>query len=211
MLLLGLIAVPVLLGALAALAGRERAFGVALLGALAQLALAVVAAVQFPWGSADMAFDSRIEWLPELGLGLSVAYMGTMGLLFVLLREPMVRLFIDGGTPPEAREQILHLGTRFLIAAATFQLFDAVAMSMSGALRGAGDTVWVGIVTVVLAWAVIVGGGEFMVRFFPGLGSLGPWIAASAYIVCLSVVGLGRFLTGRWKTIRLVSPGAAVH
>ncbi len=172
------------------------------------ISMAITATVGKCIGAGRHDLAARRAWL---GLGLSVAYMGTMGLLFVLLREPMVRLFIDGGTPPEAREQILHLGTRFLIAAATFQLFDAVAMSMSGALRGAGDTVWVGIVTVVLAWAVIVGGGEFMVRFFPGLGSLGPWIAASAYIVCLSVVGLGRFLTGRWKTIRLVSPGAAVH
>ncbi len=84
MLLLGLIAVPVLLGALAALAGRERAFGVALLGALAQLALAVVAAVQFPWGSADMAFDSRIEWLPELGLGLSVG-VDSVSMMLILL------------------------------------------------------------------------------------------------------------------------------
>jgi multidrug resistance protein, MATE family len=159
-------------------------------------------------GRPDLA--SRRAWL---GLRLSVAYMGTMGVLFVIFREPMVRLFIDAQTPPEIQEQIIALGAKFLIAAATFQLFDAVAMSMSGALRGAGDTVWVGIATVILAWGVIVGGGLGIVRFFPELGSLGPWIAASAYIVCLSVVILGRFLTGKWKTIKIIErradPGLA--
>jgi MATE family multidrug resistance protein len=145
-----------------------------------------------------------------LGLGVASTYMAAMGLCFVLFRDEMVGIFISGETSAEDRAEILALGTKFMIAAATFQLFDGIAMSMSGALRGAGDTVWIGIVTVFLAWAVIVGGGLFMVKFFPDLGSVGPWMTASAYIICLSVIALGRFMSGRWKTIKLLNRSAPV-
>ncbi|NUQ67591.1 MAG: hypothetical protein HUU18_04840 [Phycisphaerales bacterium] len=46
-------------------------------------------------------------------------------------------------------------------------------------------------------------------RLFPGLESLGPWLAAAAYIACLSLAVLGRFMSGQWKAMRLV--GEAGH
>lgn len=144
-----------------------------------------------------------------LGLKLALGYMGTCGILFVLFRHQMVNFFVEAGTPDDLRAEIVRLGAGFLIATAAFQLFDAVAMTMSGALRGAGDTVWVGVVTVTLAWAVIVGGGLAMITFLPELKSLGPWIAAATYIMSLSVVSLGRFLSGNWRTRTLVKSGPA--
>jgi MATE family multidrug resistance protein len=142
------------------------------------------------------------------GLGLAFGYMGVCGLAFIAFRKPMIGLFIEQGTKPEVRAELIRLGSMFLIAIAAFQLFDAVAMTMSGALRGAGDTIWVGVVTVLLSWTLIVGGGLFMVRFFPELQSVGPWMAAASYIIILSFAILGRFLTGRWKRIRLVAAPA---
>jgi MATE family multidrug resistance protein len=139
-----------------------------------------------------------------LGLRLALVYMGTCGVLFVVFRHALIDLFIEADTPPELRAEIVRLGAGFLIAAAAFQLFDAIAMTMSGALRGAGDTVWVGVVTVTLAWVIIVGGGLAMITYLPRLESLGPWIAAAAYIMALSVVSLGRFLSGHWRTRTLV-------
>jgi multidrug resistance protein, MATE family len=143
------------------------------------------------------------------GLALTLAYMGLCGLAFIVFRRPMIALFIEERTAPEIAGEVVRLGSMFLVATAAFQLFDAVAMTMSGALRGAGDTVWVGIVTLFLSWGVIVGGGEFMVHVFPGLQSVGPWIAAATYIILLSLAVLGRFLSGKWKEIELVGPSGA--
>lgn len=154
-------------------------------------------------GRRDLA--ARRAWA---GLALTLAYMGLCGLAFLLFRRPMIGLFIESDTAPEIADEVVRLGSMFLIATAAFQIFDAVAMTMSGALRGAGDTVWVGVVTLILSWTVIVGGGEFMVRFFPGLQSVGPWIAAAAYITLLSLAILGRFLGGKWKEIELVQTPA---
>lgn len=145
----------------------------------------------------------------RLGIGVALAYMGLCAVLFVVLRGPMVRLFIDAGTPPDAVERLVRLGSAFLIATAAFQVFDAIAMTVSGSLRGAGDTVVPGLFTIAASWVVIVGGGSAMVRFVPGLGSIGPWIAAASYIAILGVFLLARFAAGRWKSIRLVGGVAA--
>jgi multidrug resistance protein, MATE family len=143
-----------------------------------------------------------------LGLTVAMIYMGICGVLFVALRGPMIAVFVSEDTAGADRAELVRVGSAFLVATATFQLFDAVAMTLSGSLRGAGDTVIPGVFTVILSWALIVGGGEAMVRWFPGLASLGPWIAASSYIIALAVFFALRFASGRWKTIRLVNSAA---
>lgn len=155
-------------------------------------------------GRPDLA--AHRSWL---GLKLAMGYMALCAIGFVVLREPLVGFFLQRDTNPEDARILVTMGSRFMIVVATFQLCDAVAMTLSGALRGAGDTVWVGVVTLVLSWALIVGGGVLIVRLFPGLESLGPWLAAAAYIACLSLAVLGRFMSGQWKAMRLV--GEAGH
>jgi len=85
-------------------------------------------------------------------------------------------------------------------------------MTTSGALRGAGDTVVPGVVTVILSWGVIVLGGLATVKY-TNWGSLGPWIAAATYIACLGTFLLARFIHGKWRTIDILkrSAGAAAH
>jgi MATE family multidrug resistance protein len=135
---------------------------------------------------------------------LGVAYMGTCGVLFVVFREPLAHFFVTDGTPPEQRAELVRLAGQMLIAAAAFQLFDAVAMVLTGALRGAGDTFYPGAVTVVASWSVIVGGGLLITRLFPDLKSVGAWIAAALYIFTLCVALLVRFAGGKWMQIRLL-------
>lgn len=144
------------------------------------------------------------------GMSIALVYMGICGVLFLVLGKQMVGVFLDRNITPEDEALIVSLGSKFLIATAAFQIFDAVAMTLSHALRGAGDTVWPGIVTLVVAWTVLVGGGLAMVRFAPQLESVGPWIAAATYIVILAVVFLLRWCSGKWKTINLLDHSAQV-
>jgi Na+-driven multidrug efflux pump len=134
--------------------------------------------------------------------------MGLCALIFVVFRHQLIALFVKDGTPPEEVAELVRLGSMMLIATATFQIFDAGAMVTSGALRGAGDTLFPGVATIVSSWLIIVGGGFALLYAFPGLESLGAWMAASAYIIVLCLLLLGRFLAGHWKTIKLL-PGSA--
>lgn len=157
-------------------------------------------------GRPDLA--TRRAWL---GLRLALGYMITCGILMVAFREPMIRFFVDAATPPDAVERLVKLGAMFLIATAAFQAFDAVAMTLSGALRGAGDTVFPGIVTMVLAWGVIVGLGTILVEILPEpLRPMGGWIGAASYIMLLATFLLFRFARGRWKTNKVLADSATV-
>ncbi len=165
------------------------------------LSIALTAIVGKCMGMNRPALAASRTWL---GLRLGLGYMGLCAIVFFLFREQLVAFFIDRGTPPDERALLIAIGSRVMIAAAIFQLFDAVSILLSGALRGAGDTVWPGVATILSAWVWIVGGGHLLIRVMPGIGGVSPWIGGSAYIITLGIALLARFLGGRWKQFRLV-------
>lgn len=172
------------------------------------LSIAVTATVGKCLGANRPDLAAHRAWT---GLALALGYMGTCGVLFIVLGREMIGLFIEPTTPAPDQTLLLSLGVKFLIATAAFQLFDAVAMILSGALRGAGDTVWPGVATVISSWTIIVLGGWAMTRYFPQLESVGPWIAAATYIFALSAAMLVRFLSGKWKSMKLLEHSAGAH
>ncbi len=145
----------------------------------------------------------------KVGIVMAAVYMGTCAILFLVFRHPMVGMFVPKETPLEAREMVIRLGGQFLIATAAFQIFDAIAMTIGGALRGAGDTKFIGVATVVLAWGCLVGLGWAFTEYFPQWGPMGPWIAAAIYIFALAVASMWRFASGKWKTMSVVGPVVA--
>ena len=131
--------------------------------------------------------------------------MGACAVLMLAFRGPMIAIFAAGArTSPEVAAQVVEIGSSLMVAAALFQVFDAVGIVLLGALRGAGDTLWPGLVTVFLSWTIIVGGGWLIVERAPQLGPLGPWIAAGAYIAVLAVVLAVRWKRGAWRSIRVL-------
>jgi Na+-driven multidrug efflux pump len=75
--------------------------------------------------------------------------MGGCGLVFVLAPTPLLRLFTHD---PE----VIGLGTSFLMVAAILQIPMAVTLTLSGSLRGAGDTLSPFVSTVIGSWGVRV-------------------------------------------------------
>ncbi len=143
----------------------------------------------------------------RLGLAMAVVYMTICGVLFYIFRRPLVAVFVGGEDLTAATaERIVDIGAKLLVCAAVFQTADAVGIVYTGALRGAGDTVWPGVATVIFAWLFIVTGGAAMIAWWPELESVGPWIAAALYIIVLGLTMARRFETGRWRSIRLVDP-----
>jgi MATE family multidrug resistance protein len=135
---------------------------------------------------------------------LGVLWMTFCGACFVLFRNELTGVFIGAGTPEDAAARIRAIGAGIFVCAAVFQALDAVGIIFTGALRGAGDTLVPGVLTVVLSWTLIVGGGLALARLAPGLESLGPWIAATAYIAILGVAMAVRFERGGWRRLHLL-------
>ena len=147
-----------------------------------------------------------------LGAWITVGYMGACALAFVVFREDLIDVFVPESlkeTDPEAAAALLRVGSLMIIAAAVFQVFDALVFTMSAALRGAGDTLWPGVVTVVASWTCVVGLGYGLLRLAPQLGSMGPWIGASLYLIVLGILMTVRFMRGKWKSFDVLGTSAS--
>jgi MATE family multidrug resistance protein len=142
----------------------------------------------------------------RVGVGIALVYMTFCAILFVIFRTELMEWFVSG-TSYTAQEQkeIVYLGANMLILVAAIQTVDALGIVYTGALRGAGDTVYPGVVTAVFSWVFIVGGGWIAVTFFPQTGSIGPWIAAATYVILIGLAMALRFERGGWRSIDLLS------
>jgi MATE family multidrug resistance protein len=161
-------------------------------------AIAAVVGRYIGAGKPDVA--NHRAWL---GVKIGMGYMGICALLFLIFRRPMITAFVETDDAVLAAE-IVRLGMVVLICAAVFQLFDALAITLSGALSGAGDTLWPGVVMFITVWTCIIGLGTALVEYWPELGPLGPWIGAAAYIIVLGIAYWYRWIGGKWRDIKLV-------
>jgi len=133
----------------------------------------------------------------RVGLAMSAGYMGLIGLLFFLLRRPLVWVFNHDPA-------VIDVGATVLIWAAVFQVFDGMSIAYMNALRGAGDTRWPAVIVVIFCWVVFVGGGLAARTWLPQYGLNGPWLACTVYITLLGVLLMWRWNSGVWERIELL-------
>ena len=126
-----------------------------------------------------------------LGAILSTA----VGLLFVSLPRPLLRIFTDD---PE----VLTMGLPLVWLCAAFQFFECAAIVSEGALRGAGDTRWPFLVQTALNWAFFLP-LAYLLAVVLGYGLTGAWFAELTYIALLALVMMWRFNSGAWEHIRI--------
>lgn len=139
----------------------------------------------------------------HLGMALGAALMLLFALLFWLLPEWIIGLFIDRHDPAFA--DIVTLAVSLLAIAAWFELFDGLQSIAMGAIRGLNDgrtTLLIGLtgywcVGAPLAW---------LLAFPLGWGAQGVWWGLAAG---LAVTASGLVLGFQWKTARLQRPPAA--
>jgi MATE family multidrug resistance protein len=129
-------------------------------------------------------------------LRLSLFYMGLVGLCFFMFRHQIMAAWHLG---PVASA----IGAHLLICAAIFQVFDAAVITYNGALRGAGDTMWLCMITTVGACTILGLGGWCLVTFYPQWGAIGPWIAYTLHVIFVGLANRLRFKSNHWRKIDL--------
>lgn len=145
-------------------------------------------------GANDPDRAHRRAWL---GFKLIASYTVFVALVFFGLREPLMLVFTG-------EETVIRAGSRIFVCVAIYQLFDAAFITFSHTLRGAGDTVYPTVLMIGSATVVLVGGGLALVRWAPGLESLGPWLATTAHVIVLGAGMFARWQSGHWRNIRLL-------
>jgi len=126
---------------------------------------------------------------------LAVLVMCGIGLVMFIFADPMARLFVSDPETIDFAELWIRIQALAMPAI-------GIHFTLSGGLRGAGDTRWPLNVSVV---------GMFMVRlplalalgFLFGLGILGAWIAFVVEYTVRAAIIAWRFRAGAWKTIKV--------
>ena len=135
------------------------------------------------------------------GLKWVFGYMCVVASVYLLFPDALVSLF-EGGRDPEGYARVAALVPHLLVCVAIYSLADAVNLTFSFALRGAGDTRFVSMLTFALAWPIMVIPTFVVVQ--TGGSVFAAWWFATAYIVAMAVCFGLRFRTGKWKTMRVI-------
>ncbi|MBE9539437.1 MAG: MATE family efflux transporter [Proteobacteria bacterium] len=142
-------------------------------------------------GANDMA---RVNQVIAAGFVVAIVYSGTLGLLFINYRVPLVEIF---ATPTGDFSEISDLASFMMIGLSSYVVADAILLIAGGALRGAGDTRWLMITSISLHWIMLV--AQYFIIMVWELGPRAAWWAFVAMIISLALVYLYRLLGDVWR------------
>ncbi|WHZ22070.1 MAG: MATE efflux family protein [Nitrospira sp.] len=127
---------------------------------------------------------------------MATVIMSGMGILFFFFPYALLRAFTDD-------EAVIELSTVFLKIVALLQIPLALTMVLAGSLRGAGDTRFIMIATMVGMWGVRIP-IAFVTGYWLTMGVFYVWLAMIADWTLRMVLMLWRYRSERWKTIQML-------
>jgi MATE family multidrug resistance protein len=149
--------------------------------------------------------DNRPEFAQRSaysGFHLTFLYMSIIALSYVLLPQ-MYLWFFSHNADPKTFGPIADLTKTLLKFVALYSLFDTMTIVFSMAIKGAGDTRFVMTMMVVLSLcALVIPSFVAIVIFHRGIYTA--WIIGTAYIILCGFAFFVRFLSGAWKTMRVI-------
>jgi MATE family multidrug resistance protein len=128
------------------------------------------------------------------------AWMAMVGVMYLAQPRALMNLFRPDDI---ASETLLEIGAVMLTLSALWQLFDAMGITLSEALRAAGDTAWCMAARLLLAWLVFTPAAWTAV-FVLGGGVGTVMVSLIGYLAALALTLALRFASGRWRSIDLV-------
>jgi Na+-driven multidrug efflux pump len=144
--------------------------------------------------SLGMRQPRRAQRSAYLGYLLGGGFMTVMGLVFIFFGHLLAGLMIDD---PEVRD----LTAKCLRITGFCQSGFAAAIVFGGALRGAGDTISVMLITMVTILAIRLGGSYVAFQMHQPLPVI--WILLASDLFIRGALIYGRFVHGGWKKIKV--------
>ncbi|MCE5235181.1 MAG: MATE family efflux transporter, partial [Eubacteriales bacterium] len=115
--------------------------------------------------------------------------------LFLLLRSQLIMLFTD-------EQEIIRMGAQIMLIIAATSLAQTSQVVISGCLRGAGDTRFVA-VSSLLSVGAIRPGLSWLLCYPLGFGLIGAWLGLFADQLLRLLMNAARFKSGKWTRISL--------
>ncbi len=142
-------------------------------------------------GARDMA---RVNQVMTAAFVFALTYGAVLGTTYIVFRYPLVEVF----APPSGDfTAIRNLSAFMMIGLSSYVLADALILVSGGILRGAGDTRWLMVASVILHWAMLV--AQFFIIQVFALSPKVSWMAFVAMILAIAVVYALRLKSNRWR------------
>jgi len=139
----------------------------------------------------------------NLCLKIAMTYSLILAVCFVIFRTFLMRIW-------SSDPNVVRIGAAIMVCAAVYQVFQSLRMVYSASLKGAGDTVWLAVVSAAGTGLLLGLGGVAMILFFSDIGALGPWTAGACSIVVVALANRFRFKSNNWMRIDLFKRRPAV-
>ncbi|WP_437191291.1 MATE family efflux transporter [Planctomicrobium sp. SH527] len=147
-------------------------------------------------GRAELAV--RTVWK---AMFLAGGYMIAFAILYLSLPDLILKPFMNSSEVElfnEMRPTVVVL----LKYVALYTFFDAMAIVFGAAVRGAGDTTFSLVFSMLCGWLLMVVPAYLSVR--NGWGLHGCWIAVTVTVFVMGFGFLWRFQGGKWKTMQVI-------
>lgn len=184
------------------LAATNLAFNVSSVAFMPVFGLAAAAGVLVgqKMGASETLLAEQSAWTT---MHIATAYMGVISFAYVVVPD----LFLSGFFAREQLEnadRIRQTAIVLLRYVAAYNLFDAMNLVFSGAVKGAGDTHFVMMISVVMA--MVLGLSAWAGVGFLGFGLHACWLLVTVWVWILGVVYYLRFRQGAWKSMQVIEP-----
>ncbi|KNY26452.1 MATE family efflux transporter [Pseudobacteroides cellulosolvens] len=127
--------------------------------------------------------------------GMGILWGILIGIVFMAFPSFVASLFT-----PEAQIIGILVGALFIVG--IDQPLLNYIFIVSGALRGAGDTITVMILTSIRLWVLFLPLSYIAVKYL-GMGVKSIWAAEIISVIIFSIIMHGRFVRGKWTEIKL--------
>ena len=142
------------------------------------------------------------------GFHLTFVYMASIAAAYVLLPDLFVAPFAHQADP-ERFAEIYGYSVVLLRFVAIYCLFDTMNIIFCSAIKGAGDTRYVMVMTTILSIFILFIPVYLTVEIMKS-GLMVAWVFATAYVISLGVTFYLRFLGGKWRSMRVIEQEAPV-
>lgn len=140
----------------------------------------------------------RVKEIVHSSVKMTVAITAVVMVVAVGIPHILLRMFTSDAA-------VLAEGTKYLRTVGFAYIPYALMFTLSGILRGAGDTVPSMIISIVTLWVVRIPLSVYLSRL---LGSQGIWLGLAASPAIGASLNYVYYLSGRWRTRVLTRPSA---
>jgi MATE family multidrug resistance protein len=163
--------------------------------------LAVSSLVGRYLGAERPELAERVTWS---ALWMCLVYMLACSALYLTVPDLLLSPYAAGAEAHNFGDVARITGVLLRFVAA-YSLFDMMNVLFAAALKGAGDTTYPVLLTIALAWGVMLVPAYLLcVRGHGGVYTA--WTAATAYIFLVGLLMFRRFRRGHWRSMRVIEP-----